>query len=175
MKKMFLLPLLCAVLVMFCGGRTAHAFTTVPLVDVTSVDDFMYKVSRIVKRITPPTTLSTLEYSSGSANHVVYAARTSNNVTVYCHVDGDSLLYLYITYDRTNEAARIDAANIGLAAFLASGMTQEELTALMDAGAKERGNSTIFRGYCSATQRTISWHMINDGADSFATIGATVD
>ena len=75
MKKL-LLPLICAMLLALCGGRTAQAFAAMPLIDNVSPAEYVEFVNTFLEN---PTFMGAPTYDSGAsrlAGHDVYTSRT---------------------------------------------------------------------------------------------------
>lgn len=172
MKKILLLPLICAMLLAFCGGRSAHAFAT-PLIDSVSPAEYVNFVNKLLEN---PSFLSTPVYDTDAsqlAGHDVYTTHTANNVIVSLHTDEENLSYMNITFDEDSENALGDVSSLTVATYIACGMTEDEAGAIIAMESVQEGNAFVDRGYCSATQRMITERSVFDGASSSIELSAS--
>lgn len=174
MKKMFLVPLLCALLTL-CGAQSAHAFGVTPLIDNTDAAAYVDFVNRFVADDPPGARLDSPVYdegASGLAGHPVYTTYTQNGVSVSIHLDGENLYYVQIEYHETSKAEVNTFISLLAATLVAAGISQEEMNQYADTKSIEDGDAFIDRVYCAAAQRTLMTRAVIGDVSSSVIISA---
>lgn len=142
---------------------TGHAAQTtpVPLLDHANPIDLARKMEAgdAGAHMSTPTLN---ERAAKIAGHPVYIAQAANGVSIYFHMRGDDLMQINIVLAVNDEAAYETMSDILAEAFLACGMTEEEVYALAKGGWLDAGNMGVSEGYCTATDRIIKNHIVNN-------------
>ena len=172
MKKL-LLPLICAMLLALCGGRTAQAFATMPLIDNVSPAEYVEFVNTFLET---PTFMRAPTHDLGAsrlAGHDVYTSRTQNGTIVQLHAEGENISYLNITFNEDNDDAVHDVSSLSVATYIACDMSESEINAIIDMESVQEGNSFTDSIYCSAAQRMITSRTVLDGTNSTVVLSAS--
>ena len=172
MKKLFL-PLICAMLLALCGGRTAQAFAAMPLIDNVSPAEYVEFVNTFLEN---PTFMRAPTHDLGAsrlAGHDVYTSRTQNGTIVQLHAEGENISYLNITFNEDNDDAVHEVSNMSVATYIACDMSESEIDAIIDMESVQEGNAFTDSIYCSAAQRMITSRTVLDGTNSTVVLSAS--
>ena len=172
MKKLFL-PLICAMLLALCGGRTAEAFAAMPLIDNVSPAEYVEFVNTFLEN---PSFMRAPTHDLGAsrlAGHDVYTSRTQNGTIVQLHTDGENIFYLNATFNEDNDDAVLDVSSLSVATYIACDMSESEINAIIDMESVQEGNAFTDSIYCSAAQRMITSRTVLDGTNSTVVLSAS--